>query len=110
MTDVIERLMQATVDLTKSAIPATVRTDMGDERPVVASALLVPRKGGEILAYLVVYYRGDDSLVAPDDKHWAVGVLYDNFNLTMRYLAHGDYDLTFAEAMAVFVKRIERQG
>lgn len=109
MTHVIERLMGKTVDLAISAVPSTVRIDDGRDRPVLASAFLPPRKS-EIPAYLVVYNRGADELIAADDKHWAVSVEYNNVSVGSHYLAHGDYDLTFAEAMAVFVKRVERQG
>lgn len=109
MTHVIERLLNKTVDLAVSAVPTTVRSDNGQDRQVVAAAFLVPSKI-ELPVHLVVYNRGDDELIAPDDKHWAVAVHYDNRTMGVKYTAHGDYDMTFAEAMAVFAKRVERQG
>lgn len=110
MTGGIEKLMTATVDLAHCAAPATVRSDDGRMRAVAASAYLAPA-GINRGVHLVVYNRGDDELIAPDDQHWAVAMLYNREDqLGISYLAHGDYDMTYAEAIARFVTRVEQQA
>lgn len=104
-----DRLADKTVDLDIAAAPSTVKIDDGRERAVAASAYL-PRLKGYLPAHLVVYNRGPDELIAPDDKDWAVSLRIVSETLGMAYLAHGDYDLTFAEAMARFIQRVEKQG
>jgi hypothetical protein len=108
-----ERLADTRIDLTKAMIPPSL-VDLGMEgnRQVVAAAFLPPRMG-YLPAHLVVYYRGNDPdnltpYVRHADKGWAVSLLVNNGD--ERVLTQGDYDLTFAEAMAIFVRRIERQG
>lgn len=110
MTHVIEKLIDRTVDLAHCAAPSTVKSDDGQMRPVAASAYLPPA-GPNRGAHLVVYNRGDDELIAPDDRHWVVSTFYNREDsLGICYMADGNYDMTYAEAIAVFVKRIERQG
>lgn len=104
-----DRLVGKHVDLTHAAAPATVKSDDGRDREVVAAAF-IPPGDGQNPVHIVVYNRGDDELIAPDDQHWAVGINYWNPTLGIHYLAHGDYDMTFAQAMVRFVERVERQG
>jgi hypothetical protein len=107
----IERLIDKDVDLDVCAVPTTVRVDDGRSRPVVAAAYLPPRGSSERPVHLVVYNQGPDELIAPDDKDWVVSIHYNREDdLGISYTAHGDYDMTFAEAMTRFVRRVERQG
>jgi hypothetical protein len=114
--NVIERLLDKTVDLDQAQTPQWVQVE-GRKRAVVASAYLPPREGC-LPAHVVVYNRehGAAFPISPDDLGWAVSILVqagqdDSFLDPKRsYLAHGDYDLTFARAMALFVRRIETQG
>ncbi len=105
----VSKLIDKTVDLDVAAVPSTVKIDDGRERAVAASAYL-PRFKGYLPGHLVVYNRGDDELIAPDDKNWAVSLRVVSETLDMAYLAHGDYDLTFADAMALFIMRVQKQG
>jgi hypothetical protein len=113
MTDTIERLADKHVNLSKAQIPPSL-VDLGVDgmRQVVAAAYLPPREG-VLPAHLVVYYRGNGNEpgtgVSPIDRGWAVSIMVQKPDHTT-YLAHGDYDLTFERAMALFVQRIETQG
>ena len=111
--NVIENLLGKDIDSEFADVPKRVRADVG-ERDVVAAAYVQGKKY-EYPAHLVVYYRGVDDetnlrSIPADDKHWAVGLLVHNDEMQQSVLTDGDYDLTFAEAMAVFVRRVERQG
>lgn len=110
MTRVIARLMGKTIDLAVAAAPTEVKNEDGRMRAVVASAYL-PSDGSQPGTHLVVYNQGDDELIAPDDQTWAVAVLYNReAALGISYLAHSDRYLSFAEALARFVTRVERQA
>jgi hypothetical protein len=110
---VIEKLLRRNIDLGSATIPPAL-VDLGIEgiRQVVAAAYLPPREG-ELPAHLVVYYRGNgnapDTGVPAADRGWAVSVRVKKEDRST-YLTQGDYDLTFAAAMARFVQRVERQG
>jgi hypothetical protein len=110
MVKVIENLLGKPVDLDDAQMPTTVQAE-GRRRVVVAAAFMPPREG-ELSAHLVVYNRNRSAAlpVSPTDRDWAVSVLVHDDEAQRSYLAHGDYDLTFAEAMERFVRRIERQG
>jgi hypothetical protein len=106
-----DRLADKHVRLDKAMIPPSI-VDLGMEgrRQVVAAAYL-PNSMGYLPAHLVVYYRGNGNEftgVPPTDRGWAVSVMIHNGDDDV--LTNGDYDLTFADAMAIFVQRIERQG
>lgn len=120
MSDAIENLLGIKVDLDMSEIPVTVQSDLGPR--TVSAAAYIPGLPGQRPAHLVVFYRGikhrDDTLnqaighgllVASGAKHWAVALLVHDEDEQRSFLWRGDYDLTYAEAMAHFVRRIEKQ-
>jgi hypothetical protein len=114
MTEVIEDLLHSDVEPTFARTPADVQSDLG-KRYVVASAFF-PGGRGFNPAHLVVYNRGSEhqrvqptDVIPATDATWAVALLVHDEDAQRSYLTNGDYDMTFARAMAVFVRRIERQ-
>jgi len=113
MTHVIEKLLHQDTDLAMLQVPRIVKSDVGERD--VAAAAYVQGRAYELAAHLVVYYRGHSTWkvageVPADDKGWAVSLLVHNEDEQRSHLCEGNYDLTFAEAMAVFVQRVERQA